>query len=58
MNQINPEIVINDLLEQNKQQSLQISLLRATLIQAQATIEQLQKMLDEASAAKESKTSK
>lgn len=53
MNQINPELVINDLLEQNKQQTFQISMLRAAMAQTQATVEQLQKMLDEASSSKE-----
>lgn len=42
MNQINPELVINDLLEQNKQQTLQLAMLRSALVQAQATIERLE----------------
>lgn len=34
--QINPEIIINDLLEQNKQLTFQIAMLKAALAQAQA----------------------
>lgn len=41
--QVNPEIVINDLLEQNKQLTLQLSVMRAALAQAHAAIEQMQK---------------
>lgn len=58
MNQINPELVINDLLEQNKQQTFQISMLRASLIQTQATVEQLQKLLEEASTPQDAKATR
>lgn len=42
--QINPELIINDLLEQNKQLTLQMSVLRAALSQAQ---NQIQRMVEE-----------
>lgn len=41
--QINPEAIINDLLEQNKQLTFQIAMLKAALAQTQAQIEQEQK---------------
>lgn len=41
MNQVNPELVINDLLEQNKQQTFQLAMLRSALVQSEATIERL-----------------
>lgn len=47
---INPELVVNDLLEQNKQQTLQISMLRAALNQRDAQIKML---LDERGAMQE-----
>lgn len=34
--QVNPELVINDLLEQNKQLTLQVAILRSLLVQASA----------------------
>jgi hypothetical protein len=37
--QIDPNAVIQDLLEQNKQQALQIAMLRVALNQAQAPVE-------------------
>lgn len=40
--QINPEMIINDLLEQNKQLTLQTSVLRAALAQADARAQQLE----------------
>ena len=42
--QINPEVIINDLLEQNKQLTLQMSMLRAALQQSQ---DQINRMISE-----------
>lgn len=39
--QVNPEVVINDLLEQNKQLTLQLAMMRAALGQAQAEVQSL-----------------
>lgn len=39
--QVNPEMVINDLLEQNKQLTLQVSVMRAALAQSQAEVQRL-----------------
>lgn len=38
---INPEVIINDLLEQNKQLTLQVSVMRAALTQSQAEVQRL-----------------
>lgn len=46
MNQVNPELVINDLLEQNKQQAFQLSMMRALLSQQSAAIEHLEQQLE------------
>lgn len=48
MSQVNPELVINDLLEQNKQQTLQLAMLRSALTQQQAVIDHLDTQLAEA----------
>ena len=39
--QVNPELVINDLLEQNKQMTLQISMMKGAVAQLQEEIHNL-----------------